>query len=135
MDFREHLEMAKDPNNILGIYNYCDAWCERCTFTSRCLTYKTHAKFEEEIEQERREEENKAFWDQVNDAVEDVKDLLDEKPKEDADFGFTGFDDIDDDDVEILVQSRDEARKQNKKNGRNRKRVKKGKIPQAGYET
>ena len=42
---------------------------------------------------------------------------------------------IDDNDVEILVQSRDEARKQNKKNGRNRKRVKKGKIPQIGYES
>ena len=114
MDFREHLEMAKDPNNILGIYNYCDAWCERCTFTSRCLTYKTHAKFEEEIEQERREEENKVFWDQVNDAVEDVKDLLDEKQEEDADFGFTGFDDIDDDDIEDTMKEHENHRKKAK---------------------
>ena len=103
--------MAKDPNNILGIYNYCDGWCERCTFTSRCLTYKTHAKFEEEIEQERREEENKAFWDQVDEAVEDVKDLLDEKQEEDADFGFTGFDDIDDDDVEDAMKEHENHRK------------------------
>lgn len=21
---------------ILGIYNYCDRWCESCAFTSRC---------------------------------------------------------------------------------------------------
>ena len=24
---------------IPGIYNYCDRWCERCRFTSRCFTY------------------------------------------------------------------------------------------------
>ncbi len=24
---------------VEGIYNYCDRWCERCTYTSRCLNY------------------------------------------------------------------------------------------------
>jgi hypothetical protein len=24
---------------ILGIYNYCDRWCERCRFTSRCRVF------------------------------------------------------------------------------------------------
>ena len=31
-----------DPHNpkyIRGIYNYCDAWCEKCPFTARCLNY------------------------------------------------------------------------------------------------
>jgi hypothetical protein len=28
---------ARDPKYISGIYNYCDRWCERCQFTSRCL--------------------------------------------------------------------------------------------------
>ena len=30
---------ARDPKLIPGIYNYCDRWCERCPFTSRCMVY------------------------------------------------------------------------------------------------
>ena len=33
------LEMPDDPRFIEGIYNYCDRWCERCPFTSRCMLY------------------------------------------------------------------------------------------------
>ncbi|MBI5692785.1 MAG: hypothetical protein HZC55_22125 [Verrucomicrobia bacterium] len=33
-------QLAGDPNLIAGIYNYCDRWCERCAFTSRCLSFK-----------------------------------------------------------------------------------------------
>lgn len=28
------------PRDIPGIYNYCDRWCERCAFTTRCRLYK-----------------------------------------------------------------------------------------------
>lgn len=28
-----------NPNIIAGIHNYCDSWCERCGFTSRCAIY------------------------------------------------------------------------------------------------
>src|SRR5918994_2126961 len=38
---RSVIEMVHDTNNIIGIFNYCDRWCERCTFTDRCLQYKT----------------------------------------------------------------------------------------------
>lgn len=27
-------------DNIHGIYNYCDRWCERCEFTDRCSNYE-----------------------------------------------------------------------------------------------
>ena len=27
---------VENPNNVLGVYNYCDAWCERCAFNTRC---------------------------------------------------------------------------------------------------
>lgn len=37
MNKEELLSLAKDPKFIPGIYNYCDRWCERCPFTSRCL--------------------------------------------------------------------------------------------------
>jgi hypothetical protein len=41
-------QLASSGNFIPGIYNYCDRWCERCPFTSRCLTYS--------MEQEQRRE-------------------------------------------------------------------------------
>jgi hypothetical protein len=25
------------PRNIVGVHNYCDAWCERCGFADRCV--------------------------------------------------------------------------------------------------
>src|SRR4030095_4452342 len=27
------------PGNIVGVHNYCDGWCERCGFASRCAAY------------------------------------------------------------------------------------------------
>ncbi len=32
-------EAAEHPEFISGIYNYCDRWCDRCVFTSRCANY------------------------------------------------------------------------------------------------
>ncbi len=37
--------LSKDPRYIAGIYNYCDRWCKRCSFTSRCLNYETEKRF------------------------------------------------------------------------------------------
>lgn len=31
--------MDVDEGFILGIYNYCDRWCETCRFTSRCRVF------------------------------------------------------------------------------------------------
>ncbi|NWF89071.1 MAG: hypothetical protein HXY50_06365 [Ignavibacteriaceae bacterium] len=32
--------------NIFGIYNYCDRWCEECQYTNRCLLFKQEAERE-----------------------------------------------------------------------------------------
>ena len=40
MKAKEPVEFAGDPRFISGIYNYCDRWCERRHFTSRCLNYE-----------------------------------------------------------------------------------------------
>lgn len=32
--------LIQNPYLIPGIYNYCNGWCERCSFTSNCLNYK-----------------------------------------------------------------------------------------------
>src|SRR4051794_14141282 len=40
MKRRRLRQLAKNPENIEGIYNFCDRWCERCAFTSRCLLFR-----------------------------------------------------------------------------------------------
>lgn len=35
--------MADEPDLIPGIYIYCDRWCDRCAFTSRCLQFRIEA--------------------------------------------------------------------------------------------
>jgi hypothetical protein len=49
-------------NFIEGIYNYCDRWCERCTFTSRCRNYASTSK----LSPEQLDMNNKAFWDNIS---------------------------------------------------------------------
>jgi hypothetical protein len=49
-------------NFIPGIYNYCDRWCERCTFTSRCRNYEGTGK----LKPEQLDVHNKVFWDSIS---------------------------------------------------------------------
>ena len=58
--------------NIAGIYNYCDRWCERCTFTSRCAVYED----ESDLPPAQRDLKNKAFWDRLGQNFIKAKDLL-----------------------------------------------------------
>ena len=39
LDKQRIQQLVNDPRCIPGIYNYCDRWCERCAFTSRCSNY------------------------------------------------------------------------------------------------
>jgi hypothetical protein len=37
---RETMAMERDDQGFIsGVHNYCDRWCERCPFTSRCRAY------------------------------------------------------------------------------------------------
>jgi hypothetical protein len=56
--------MKLNPNHISGIYNYCDRWCERCTFTSRCAVFES----EQNLSPEENDISNKAFWDNISNA-------------------------------------------------------------------
>ena len=58
--------------NIYGIYNYCDRWCERCTFTSRCALYEDVA----DLPPEEGDIKNKAFWERLGKNVSKAQDLL-----------------------------------------------------------
>jgi len=65
----EMFKRARNPKNIPGIYNYCDRWCERCTFTGRCLNYDGN-------EKRYSEEDNNEFWEDIRKVFEETKEML-----------------------------------------------------------
>ena len=63
---------AMSDNFIPGIYNYCDRWCERCTFTSCCAVYEDESDFTPE----ERDIANKAFWERLGKNFLKAQELL-----------------------------------------------------------
>ena len=73
-------KLAEDPRFISGIYNYCDRWCERCVFTSRCMNY---ALSEQEFDSpESRDIHNQVFWGKLGGILSATLDMAREKAKE-----------------------------------------------------
>lgn len=64
--------MEKDDHFIDGIYNYCDRWCERCTFTSRCRNYE----MDEAVDNEALDIQNQKFWKGIGDHFESAISML-----------------------------------------------------------
>ena len=80
MKKEELKKLADDPDNIPGIYNYCDRWCERCPFTSRCLNFKmSEEKFGD---QESLDVNNTAFWEKLAETFHETLELLKEMAEE-----------------------------------------------------
>lgn len=63
---------------IPGIHNYCDRWCERCSFGSRCEVYEN----ENRISPEQRDIINKAFWARLSENFSKASRLLEEAAAE-----------------------------------------------------
>ena len=80
MDKKHLEELAKDQKYIPGIYNYCDRWCERCRFSSRCL----NCTLEEEQfgDLEDNDELNEIFWKRFAEMLQDTVVLIKEMAKE-----------------------------------------------------
>lgn len=71
------IDLANNPNFISGIYNYCDRWCERCPFTSRCMVYATE-KEDDDGDPETRDITNEAFWRKLSSIFEETKQMMTE---------------------------------------------------------
>jgi len=80
MDKDNLKKLAKDAKYISGIYNYCDRWCERCPFTSRCLNCAL-AK-EQFGDLEKIDELNEAFWDKLSEMLNSTLTMIKEMAKE-----------------------------------------------------
>ncbi len=67
-----------EENNIPFIHNYCDRWCERCTFTNRCAVFEA----EQETTDEEKDINNEAFWNNLTNIFAEAKQMLTEKAEE-----------------------------------------------------
>ncbi len=57
---------------ISGVHNYCDRWCERCPFTTRCRVFAN----EQEFTNEANDPADPAFWQNIKKNFEGVLDML-----------------------------------------------------------
>ena len=81
MNRRTLTELAANPDLISGIYNYCDRWCERCPFTSRCLLYATEQE-DPDDSPESRDIENAAFWEKLGRIFRETREMITEWAEE-----------------------------------------------------
>ena len=77
---RNLTELAKNPDLISGIYNYCDRWCERCPLTSRCLVYATEQ--EDDDSPDSRDIRNEAFWRKLGTIFQETREMIVEWARE-----------------------------------------------------
>lgn len=75
MRTKDLIDLAADPNLISGIYNYCDRWCERCPFSSRCLVYLTERE-DDDGDPANRDITNAAFWKKLASIFEQTQEML-----------------------------------------------------------
>jgi hypothetical protein len=80
MDKEQLKKLAKNPKFISGIYNYCDRWCERCEFTSRCMNCAIEEK--EFDTPESKDIHNKVFWDKLHGIFQVTMEMVKESAEE-----------------------------------------------------
>jgi hypothetical protein len=82
MNKEDLLKKARDPRYISGIYNYCDRWCERCQFTSRCLNCSL---VEEQFgDLQALDSSNEDYWNGLAEMLQDILDLVKEMAREEG---------------------------------------------------
>src|SRR6185295_12735447 len=69
-------ELAAHPDFISGIYNYCDRWCERCAFSSRCFLYATETADPDLDAPDVRDLNNVKFWRKLESIFKDANELI-----------------------------------------------------------
>ena len=69
--------MGAEPDFIPGIYNYCDRWCERCAYTSRCLQFQIESEETQSSDALRDFDAlNARFWQDMGEALVQAMRLL-----------------------------------------------------------
>ena len=76
MDKEDVKRLAKNPNFISGVYNYCDRWCERCPLTKRCMNFALSS--EQFGDEEAQDINNETFWEKLSETFQVTLDMLKE---------------------------------------------------------
>jgi hypothetical protein len=76
MNKDELTNLAGNPNFISGIHNYCDRWCERCQFASRCAVYATEKADPELDDPAVRDITNEKFWRKMHEIFQTTAELI-----------------------------------------------------------
>lgn len=99
-------ELADNPNLISGIHNYCDRWCERCSYTARCAVYAME-EADPDNDPSSRDLNNAAFWQKLATIFEETKEMISEwAEKNGVDLGEEELAPNE----ELLEQQREETR-------------------------
>jgi hypothetical protein len=85
MDSDDLDDLMDDPRFVSGIYNYCDAWCDRCPFTERCINFAMGERMKEEAERRRSDADNAAFWDRLDAKSQEPAEPADSSPEAEED--------------------------------------------------
>ncbi len=104
MDKKDIKELSENPDFIPGIYNYCDYWCERCPFSSRCMNFALSEK--QFPDNESRDMNNKLFWESLSEVFQLTLEMLEESALEKG---------IDLDSIEFESATKKEIRKKKNK--------------------
>lgn len=80
MDKKDIKKLSQNPAFIPGIYNYCDYWCERCPFTSRCMNFALSKK--QFPDNESHDINNKLFWKKLSEIFKLALEMLEESAVE-----------------------------------------------------
>lgn len=64
-----------EDNLIEGIYNFCDGWCEKCPYTSKC-SYFAENVMEQAPASAFQEEQNEEFWTKLHSLFAETFDIL-----------------------------------------------------------
>jgi hypothetical protein len=104
MDKEELIKAAQDPKYIPGIYNYCDRWCERCTFTSRCLNYSMGEESPDDLDG--KDMRNEKFWQQLTEMFQITMEMIHDMAEE-AGIDLDAIDDNDEDERAAIKNKTD----------------------------
>ena len=74
-------DLAGSPNFISGIHNYCDRWCERCHFTTRCAVFALE-EADPDTDDASRDMNNPAFWQKLASMFEETHEMISEWAEE-----------------------------------------------------
>jgi len=88
-------DLAQDENLLPGIYNFCDQWCQKCTWTDRCFTHRMSALADRPMEEKRIDDPE--FWDEISNSFKATGMLLHDQAEE---LGID-LDDLKDEEMEI----------------------------------